>query len=70
MRKYKPNILALTETHRWIYRIRGYNTIWNEGDQHSGGVQLLARNMTGGQRVTNLDSKWTIAMEFEEGLVI
>ena len=70
MRKYVPHIIALTETHRWRYIIRGYNSIANLGDLHSGGVQLLTKDMTGGQRKRELDSKWTIAIEFEEALVI
>ena len=70
MRKYEPHIIALTETHRWRYIIRGYNSIANLGDLHSGGVQLLTKDMTGGQRKRELDSKWTIAIDFEEALVI
>ena len=70
VRKFEPNIIALTETHKWRYIIRGYNSIANLGDLHSGGVQILSKNMTGGQRKRDLDSKWTIAIEYEEALII
>ena len=63
-------MVILTETHLCRYLLRGYHNAWNIGESHSGGIQILSRGMEGGTRFEIIDSIWTLAIQFEEVLVI